>query len=50
MSDWRSLASVTSRRRPNMRASSWPDISPFFKEITMPSPKKAVRTTAVPPS
>ena len=37
---------VTSRRRPNIKASICPDISPFFSEMMTPSAKKEVRTTA----
>ena len=39
--------SVISRRRPNMRDSSCPDMSPIRREITMPREKKALSRTAV---
>ena len=38
---------VISRRRPNMRDSSCPDMSPMRREMTMPREKKAVSRTAV---
>ena len=38
---------VMSSRRPNMRDSSCPDISPIRREMTMPNEKKAVSRTAV---
>ena len=41
---------VTSRRRPNISASSWPDRSPLYRESTIPAEKNEVRTTAVPDS
>ena len=37
---------VTSRSRPNIKASIWPDISPFLREMMTPIAKKEVRTTA----
>ena len=38
---------VMSRRRPNMRDSSCPDMSPILREMTIPREKNAVRMTAV---
>ena len=38
---------VTSRSLPNISASSWPDISPFLREITTPRAKKVVKTVAI---
>ena len=47
---WARRTSVISSRRPNMRASSWPDMSPLASRIMRPMEKKEVRTTAVPAS
>ena len=40
-------SSLISMRRPNMRASSCPDMSPFLREMMTPMEKKVARTTAV---